>query len=53
MYEAPALAPGSDVVVTFGGGNTVIESEADFVLSATEVAVTVTERLVVTALGAV
>jgi hypothetical protein len=53
LYALPPAPPGSDVVVTEGGGITVNEAAADFVLSATEVATTLIERLAATGLGAV
>ena len=53
LYWPPAVLPGKDVVVTEGGGTTVNEVMAVFVVSAPEVAVIVIERLVVTVLGAV
>ena len=53
LYAVPAVAPASDAVVTAGGGTTVIDPEADFVPSATDVAMTFTVILAVTASGAV
>jgi hypothetical protein len=53
LYAVPTVAPASDAVVIAVGGTTVIDPEADFVPSATDVAVTFTEILVVTAPGAV
>jgi hypothetical protein len=45
------MPTGSDVVVMAGGGLTTTVAAADFVLSVTEVAVTVTVKLDVTAAG--
>jgi hypothetical protein len=42
----------SEFVVIVGGGTTVIVTEADFVLSLTEVAVSVTPRFAATLAGA-
>jgi len=53
LYALPPVPPGSDLLVTKGEGTTVSETTADFVLSATDVATTLTERLAVTGLGAV
>lgn len=52
LYALPPVAFCSNVVVTVGGGNTVTESEADFVLSAAEVAVMLADTLAATGLGA-
>jgi hypothetical protein len=52
-YGAPTVpAVRGDAVVTVGGGVTVMVTDADFVASATEVAVTVTVRFAVTGVGA-
>jgi hypothetical protein len=40
-YAIPSVPAGSDFVVTDGGGETLMVTDADFVESATEVAVTV------------
>jgi hypothetical protein len=52
-YAAPTVpAVRGEVVVTVGGGVTVTLTDADFVVSATEVAVTVTVRFALTGVGA-
>jgi hypothetical protein len=52
-YAAPTVpAVRGEVVVTVGGGVTVTLTDADFVASATEVAVTVTVRFALTGVGA-
>ena len=53
LYAPPPVPPGKEVVVTEGGGTTVSDAGIDFVLSATEVATTCTEREAVIGLGAV
>ena len=53
VYAVPPVPAGSDVVVTDGGRTSVSEAVADFVVSATDVAATVTERFAVIVLGAV
>lgn len=52
VYAVPPVPPGRDAVVIEGGGTTVSEAVADFVVSATDVAATVTERFAVIVLGA-
>jgi hypothetical protein len=53
LYALPPVPPGNDVVVTEGGGTTVRDAVADFVVSATDVTTTWTERLALTEAGAV
>lgn len=48
VYAVPPVPFGNDVVVTEGGGTSCSETGADFVMSATDVATTLTERLPVT-----
>jgi len=53
VYALPTTPAGREVVLIEGGGTTVSEAASDFVLSATDVATTLTERPAVTGLGAV
>ena len=48
VYAVPPAPLGNDAVVTEGGGTSCIEAIADLVLSATDVATTLTDRLALT-----